>query len=124
VPTAGSARIDCQASTAGKDALGVSVVSGLRALQEAGVLFQVSQLVSLPSSLGLAKAQGDPPDWRVYALFRCGQNPYWLWLRVNPVATGRDALADLTVLARIAERRWARMNNCTLDPAHPPKPAP
>jgi hypothetical protein len=121
-PTAGSAKIDCDAYVAGKNALGVGLVGGLPALREAGVIFQRPQLRPLPKSLGLAMAENHSPEWSAYALFRCGRDPYWLLLRLNPVGTGRDAVADLSSLALIAERRWGQMNNCTLDPAHPPRP--
>jgi hypothetical protein len=118
--------IYCYADAApnGTQVLGVDVLSGRLAQREAGQTLAKTRIKPLPKSLGDAWSEQDGDEWSGYALFRCGATAYWLLLYLNPIPAKPDARADLVAMMGIAERRWASLATCTLDPAHPPARVP
>jgi hypothetical protein len=125
-PTRSGVDIDCGANSiaSGKLVVGVDVLSGRLAQREAGQTLAKTRLRPLPKSLGDAWSEQDGDEWSGYALFRCGATAYWLLLYLNPIPAQPDARADLVAMMGIAQRRWASLARCTLDPAHPPARVP
>jgi hypothetical protein len=112
------------AAPSGRLVLGVDVLSGRLAQGEAYQTLAKTRIKPLPKSLGDAWSEQDGDEWSGYALFRCGATAYWLLLYLNPIPAKPDARADLVAMMGIAERRWASLAKCTLDPARPPARVP
>ncbi|QFY07255.1 hypothetical protein GBF35_11645 [Nonomuraea phyllanthi] len=77
--------------------------------------------VPLPADLGegmAAHVTNSPLDsqpYRVSAKFQCGSKDRMIDIYLPQVAKGRDAIKDMIELMRIAQKRYSKLYNCTLD---------
>jgi hypothetical protein len=94
-----------------------SYSEGRRILEEQRYNYQ-HDLKPLPKDLGQGFAASIGTDGltgrpnNVIALFRCGARQPWLGIDLIQVASGRDAIKDLTELIRIAEQRFGTLHHC------------
>ncbi|KAB8195800.1 hypothetical protein FH608_009850 [Nonomuraea phyllanthi] len=53
--------------------------------------------------------------YQVSAKFRCGDKERLIDIFLAKIAKGREAMKDLAELMRIAQKRYSKLYNCTLD---------
>jgi hypothetical protein len=103
----------------GYDRIGVDwqQFDGDRILRVAHENFDNTRLASLPADLGrgLIAYTGAPPARMPYysiLLFRCGVKMPWIKVELSQVAKGRNVVADITMLLRVAQRRYGELHKC------------
>lgn len=69
---------------------------------------------ALPADLGRGAVSGSGTNWQAYAYFRCGGIRNLFQISVSHVSSGRDHVADLTKVMRIAQQQYARQSGCTV----------
>jgi hypothetical protein len=95
-----------------------SIREGDKALDLAQENFGRHHLADLPPDLGkglIAYTKDEPRTgpYVAFMLFRCGNHKPWMGLDFSEVAEGRNVVADLTALLRIARQRYGEIHRCT-----------
>ncbi|MEV4838639.1 hypothetical protein AB0K05_29340 [Nonomuraea sp. NPDC049486] len=95
-----------------------SIRGGDNALDLAQENFGRRRLADLPPDLGkglIAYTEGEPRTgpYVAFILFRCGDKRPWMGIDFSEVAKGRNVVADLVALLRIARDRFGEIHRCS-----------